>query len=145
MTVFRMEHVGVVVDDLNAAIGFFAALGLEPQGEMIVEGDSVDRVVNLEGASSRVAFLDTQDGDCKLELTEFQSPSYEGESPPLPSHAPGIRHILFSVDDIEAALAGLQAQGGELVGELVNYEDIYMLCYVRGPSGIIVELAEKIG
>ncbi len=145
MTVKRMEHVGVVVDDLAAATAFFAALGLELEGETSVEGPSVDRINGLEGVRADIAIMQTPDGDCKLELAKYNSPSHEGDIGPAPPNAPGIRHLLFTVDDIKGALAGLEAHGGELVGELENYGDIYLLCYVRGPAGIIVELAEKIG
>jgi catechol 2,3-dioxygenase-like lactoylglutathione lyase family enzyme len=146
MTVLRLEHIGIVVDDLAAATAFFVALGLEVEGEASVEGDLVDRINGLEGVRSDIVMLRTPDDHAtKLELAKYRSPSYEGDDGPAPANAPGIRHILFVVDDIEESLAGLRAHGGELVGELVNYEDIYRLCYVRGPAGIIVELAEKIG
>jgi catechol 2,3-dioxygenase-like lactoylglutathione lyase family enzyme len=145
MTVQRLEHIGVVVDDLAAATAFFVALGLELEGEASVEGNSVDRINGLEGVRSDIVILRTPDESSKLELAKYRSPAYEGDDGPAPANAPGIRHILFLVDDIEASLASLRAHGGELVGELVNYEDIYWLCYVRGPAGIIVELAEKIG
>jgi catechol 2,3-dioxygenase-like lactoylglutathione lyase family enzyme len=147
MTVLRLEHIGIVVDDLAAATAFFTALGLEVDGETSVEGGLVDRINGLQDVRADVVMLRTPDGGTQLELAKYRSPAYEGADGPAPAPAntPGIRHILFVVDDIEAALAGLRAHGGELVGELVNYEDIYMLCYVRGPAGIIVELAEKIG
>jgi catechol 2,3-dioxygenase-like lactoylglutathione lyase family enzyme len=145
MTVLRLEHIGVVVDDVAAATAFFVALGLEVEGEASVEGDLVDRINGLEGVRADVVILRTPDGHGKIELAKYRSPSYKGDDGPAPANTPGIRHILFAVDDIEASLAALRAQGGELVGELVNYEDIYWLCYVRGPAGIIVELAEKIG
>ena len=145
MTVQRLEHVGIVVDDLAAATAFFAALGLEVEGEATVEGRLVDRINGLEGVQADIVMLRTPDESSKLELAKYRSPAYEGADAPAPPNAPGIRHILFLVDDIEASLASLRAHGGELVGELVNYEDIYWLCYVRGPAGIIVELAEKIG
>ncbi len=145
MTVKRLEHVGIVVDDLAAATAFFVALGLELQGEVSVEGASVDRINGLEGVRADIAILRTPDGDAKLELAKYRSPSYEGDDGPAPANAPGIRHILFVVDDVEASLAGLRAHGGELVGELENYENSYWLCYVRGPAGIIVELAQKLG
>ena len=145
MTVQRMDHVGIVVGDLSAATGFFVALGLELQGEMSVGGRSVDRIVGLEDARSDVAFLKTPDGHGSLELIEFRSPPAEDGDPDAPANTPGLRHLAFAVDDIEAALARLRAHGGELVGEVVNYEDSYLLCYVRGPEGIIVELAEKLG
>ena len=145
MTVVRMEHIGIVVDDLEAATAYFAALGLESEGEASVAGDSVDRINGLEGVRAEIVIMQTPDGNAKVELAKYHSPPYEGDGRPAPPNAPGIRHILFVVDDIQASLAGLQAHGGELVGELVNYENSYWLCYVRGPAGIIVELAEKIG
>jgi catechol 2,3-dioxygenase-like lactoylglutathione lyase family enzyme len=145
MTVQRLEHIGIVVDDIEAATAFFVALGLEVDGEATVEGDLVDRINGLAGVQSDVVMLRTPEGDTKLELAKYRTPAYEGDDGPAPANAPGIRHVLFLVDDIRESLANLQAHGGELVGELVNYEDIYWLCYVRGPAGIIVELAEKIG
>lgn len=143
MTVQRLEHIGIVVDDLAAATAFFAALGLEVEGEASVEGRLVDRINGLEGVRADIVILRTPDGG-NVELAKYRSPTYEGDDGPAPANAPGIRHILFLVDDIEASLAALRAHGGELVGELVNYENSYWLCYVRGPDGIIVELAEKI-
>lgn len=145
MTVQRLEHVGVVVEDLAAATAFFAALGLESEGEAFVEGRSVDRINGLEGVRADIVMLRTPDGSAKVELAKYRSPSYEGNNGPAPANAPGIRHILFVVDDIQASLADVVAHGGELVGELENYENSYWLCYVRGPAGIIVELAQKIG
>ena len=145
MTVQRLEHIGIVVDDLAAATAFFAALGLELEGEASVEGGSVDRINGLEGVRADIAILRTPDESSKLELAKYRSPAYEGADAPAPPNAPGIRHILFLVDDIEASLAGVRTHGGELVGELENYANSYWLCYVRGPAGIIVELAEKIG
>jgi catechol 2,3-dioxygenase-like lactoylglutathione lyase family enzyme len=145
MTVQSLEHIGVVVDDLVAATAFFVALGLEVEGEASVEGRLVDRINGLEGVRADIVMLRTPDDSSKLELAKYRSPSHEGDDGPAAPNAPGIRHILFLVDDIEASLAGLRAHGGELVGELVNYENSYWLCYVRGPAGIIVELAEKIG
>jgi catechol 2,3-dioxygenase-like lactoylglutathione lyase family enzyme len=140
-----LDHVGVVVEDLAAATEFFAALGLEPGGDGLVEGTPVDRIVGLEGVRCRFAFLQTPDGHGRLELIEFLSPPTEPGSPHAPANTPGLRHLCFAVDDIDSALAGLRAHGGELVGEVVRYGNSYKLCYVRGPEGIIVELAEKIG
>jgi catechol 2,3-dioxygenase-like lactoylglutathione lyase family enzyme len=145
MTVQRLEHIGIVVDDLTAATAFFVALGLELEGETSVEGDLVDRINGLEGVRSDIVIFRSPDGSSKLELARYRSPAYEGDHGPAPPNAPGIRHLLFLVDDLQASLASLRVHGGELVGEVVNYEDIYWLCYVRGPAGIIVELAEKIG
>ena len=103
----------------------------------------MDRINGLEGVRAEIAIMRTPDDNAKVELAKYHSPSYEGDDGPAPANAPGIRHILFVVDDIEATLARLRAHGGELVGELENYENSYRLCYVRGPAGTIVELAEK--
>jgi catechol 2,3-dioxygenase-like lactoylglutathione lyase family enzyme len=145
MTIQRMEHVGLVVDDLVAATAFFVELGLKLQGEGPVEGDWVDRVVGLEGVRVDVAMLETLDGHGRLELMKFHAPPARGGDRDAPANTLGIRRIAFAVDDIDAAVAGLQARGTELVGEVERYEDSYRLCYVRGPEGIIVMLAEQIG
>ncbi len=145
MTIQRMDHVGIVVDDLAAATAFFVELGLKLQGEGSVEGGCVDRVVGLEGVRSEIAMLETPDGHGRLELSKFHAPSGRGGDRHAPANTPGIRHLTFAVDDIDAAVASVRARGGELVGEVENYQDIYRLCYVRGPEGIIVELAEQIG
>jgi len=140
-----MEHVGIVVDDLAAATDFFLELGLVLQGGGTVEGRWVDRVVGLEGVRADISMMQTPDGNGRLELTKFHSPSTPGDNRYAPANTPGIRHIAFAVDDIDAVVAGLRARGAELVGDLERYEESYRLCYVRGPEGIIIELAEKIG
>jgi catechol 2,3-dioxygenase-like lactoylglutathione lyase family enzyme len=145
MKIQRMEHVGIVVHDLAAAIRFFVELGLKLQGEGRVEGGWVDRVVGLEGVQAEIAMLETADGHGRLELTQFHAPASTGGDRHAPANTPGIRHVAFAVDDIDAVVAGLRARGAELVGEVERYKDSYRLCYVRGPEGIIVELAEKIG
>ena len=145
MTIQRMDHVGIVVDDLAAATEFFVQFGLELRGEGSVEGRWVDGVVGLEDVRVDFAFMQTPDGNGQLELIKFHSPSSQDDNRYAPANAPGIRHIAFAVEDIDAVVAGLRARGAELVGELENYEDIYRLCYVRGPEGIIIELAERIG
>jgi catechol 2,3-dioxygenase-like lactoylglutathione lyase family enzyme len=145
MTIQRMEHVGIVVDDLAAATEFFVELGLVLQGEASVEGRWVDRVVGLDGVRAEIAMLQTPDGHGRLELTKFRTPPTQGGNPHAPANTLGMRHVAFAVEDIDAIVAGLRARGGELVGELERYEDSYRLCYVRGPEGIIVELAEQIG
>jgi catechol 2,3-dioxygenase-like lactoylglutathione lyase family enzyme len=144
VTVQRLEHVGIVVDDLDAAVDFFAELGLELLGKARVEGRVVERVVGLEGIRSEVAFMQTPDGHGQLELIKFEAPSHPAGDPRPPSNAPGIRHLSFAVEDIDTVIAGLRARGGELVGELELYEDTYRICYMRGPAGVIVELAERI-
>jgi catechol 2,3-dioxygenase-like lactoylglutathione lyase family enzyme len=145
MTIERMDHVGIVVDDLAAATAFFADLGLELNGEASVGGDWVDRVVGLEGVRSEIAMMQTPDGHARLELTKFHSPPQRGGDRHAPANTPGIRHLTFAVDDVDGTLARLRTHGAELVGEVERYEDIYRLCYVRGPEGIIIELAERIG
>ena len=145
LAIQRMDHVGIVVDDLAAAIEFFAGLGLALQGEGTVEGRWVDRIVGLEGVRAEFAMMQTPDGNGRLELVKFHSPSSQGDNGDAPANTRGIRHIAFAVDDIDAVVAGLRARGAELVGELERYEDSYRLCYVRGPEGIIIELAEQIG
>ena len=140
-----MEHVGIVVDDLAAATTFFVELGLRLQGEGSVEGGLVDRIVGLEGVRSEIAMMETPDRHGRLELIKFHAPAGPGGDRHAPANTPGIRHLAFAVDDIDAMVASLRARGTELVGEVVRYEDSYRLCYVRGPEGIIVELAEQIG
>jgi len=143
MTIQRMDHVGVVVDDLAAATAFFVELGLELEGEASVEGEWVDRVVGLEGIRADIAMLKTTDGHGRPELSTFHDPpSLSGEGP-APPNTTGLRHVSFEVDDLDAALARVRAHGAELVGE-VESGGGYRLCYVRGPEGIIVELAERL-
>jgi catechol 2,3-dioxygenase-like lactoylglutathione lyase family enzyme len=145
MTIQRMDNVGIVVDDLEAAIAFFVELGMELEGEAPVEGRSVDRVVGLDDVRVDIAMMRTPDGHGRIELTKFHTPTAVSTGP---KHAPvntlGIRRIMFAVEAIEGVLARLQARGAELVGEVVRYEDRYRLCYVRGPEGIIVALAEQL-
>jgi catechol 2,3-dioxygenase-like lactoylglutathione lyase family enzyme len=144
MTIQRMEHVGIVVSDLPAAIDFFVQLGLEPRGKGQVEGTWVERIIALDEVKVEFAMLRTSDGHGEIELVKFHSPPTQTGDPNTPANTPGLRHLAFLVDDIRAVVDGLRARGTELVGELVRYEDSYWLCYVRGPEGIIVELAEKI-
>jgi catechol 2,3-dioxygenase-like lactoylglutathione lyase family enzyme len=145
MTIQRMDHVGIVFDDIVAATEFFVELGLKLEGEGQVEGGWADRVVGLEGVRAELAMMETPDGHGRLELIKFHAPPGPGGDRHAPANTPGIRHLTFAVDDIDAVVAGLRARGAELVGEVENYEGIYRLCYVRGPEGIIVELAEQIG
>jgi catechol 2,3-dioxygenase-like lactoylglutathione lyase family enzyme len=144
MTILRMDNVAIVVDDLKAATAFFVELGLELEGEATVEGRSVDRLVGLDGVRSDIAMMRTPDGHSRLELTKFQTPPTTTAAPSAPVNTLGIGRIMFAVDDIEEVLARLLAHGAELVGEVVQYEDQYRLCYVRGPEGIILALAEQL-
>jgi catechol 2,3-dioxygenase-like lactoylglutathione lyase family enzyme len=141
----RMEHVGIVVDDLAAAIEFFVELGLEPRGQGQVEGEWVERIIALNEVKVEFAMLRTPDGHGEIELVKFHSPPPQSGDPNAPANTPGLRHLAFLVEDIDTVVAGLKARGTELVGQLVRYENSYRLCYVRGPEGIIIELAEKIG
>jgi catechol 2,3-dioxygenase-like lactoylglutathione lyase family enzyme len=145
MTIQRMDHVGIVVNDLADAVAFFVELGLELQDEAPVEGEWVDRIVGLEGVRAQIAMLQTPDGHGRIELAKFHTPSSDDGYQQEPANASGLRHVTFAVEDIDAVLARLRARGAELVGELGRYRDSYRLCYVRGPEGIIVELAEQIG
>ncbi len=145
MTVQRMDHVGVVVDDLDAAIAYFAALGLEEDGRGSVAGVGVDRIVGLDDVETDFAMMAAPDGRRLLELIRFNAPASPVTVADAPANTPGLRHLAFAVDEIDVVLPRLLAQGGELVGEVVDYGNVYRLCYVRGPAGIIVELAEPIG
>jgi catechol 2,3-dioxygenase-like lactoylglutathione lyase family enzyme len=146
MTLKRMDNVGVVVDDLAAAVAFFKELALELEGEAQVQGPSVDRLVGLDDVISDIAMMRTPDGHSRVELTKFRRPAAVSVEPThAPPNALGIRRIMFAVEDIDDVVARLRAHGAELVGELVQYENSYRLCYVRGPEGILVALAEKIG
>jgi catechol 2,3-dioxygenase-like lactoylglutathione lyase family enzyme len=146
MTVQRMDHVGVVVDDLEGAVAFFVELGLEVQGDEpgTVEGAWVDRVVGLDGVRVDIIFVATPDGHGRLELTKFHAPAAVGAGSTAPNTT-GLRRLMFAVDDIDDVVGRLQNLGYGLVGEVAQYEDIYRLCYVRGPEGIIVALAEELG
>ena len=145
MTIKRLDHVSVVVDDLAAAIGFFTALGMTVEGESPIEGPWVDRVNGLEGVRVDIVMMRTPDGQGRLELTKFRSPKLVEVQPAIaPPNALGLRSIMFAVENVDDTVARLRATGAALVGEVVQYEDTYRLCYVRGPAGIIVALAEEL-
>ena len=145
MTIQRMDHVSVVVGDLDAAIAFFVELGMELEGKAPIEGRSVDRVSGLDGVRVDIAMMRPPDGHGGLELTKFHTPTAISAEPEnAPANTLGLRSIMFAVDDIDATVAGLRAHGAELVGEMAQYQDSYRLCYVRGPEGIIVALAEQL-
>ncbi|MDD7942046.1 VOC family protein [Actinomycetospora lutea] len=144
MALKRMDHVGVVVDDLDAAIAFFLELGMELEGRMPAEGAWVDRVVGLEGVRVEIAMVRTPDGHSKLELTQFRTPAATTAEPGAPANTIGLRRLMFAVDDIHDTVERLRARGGELVGEIAKFEEMFLLCYLRGPSGIVVALAEEL-
>ncbi|WP_312033763.1 VOC family protein [Actinoplanes sp. TBRC 11911] len=146
MTIRQMHHVSVVVDDLAAAIAFFADLGMELEGQTPIEGPWADRINGLEGIRVDIAMMRTADGQGRLELTKFHHPAVISPEPKNAlGNTLGLRSVMFVVDDIDAMVAGLRSRGVELIGEVVQYADIYRLCYVRGPEGIIVALSEELG
>jgi catechol 2,3-dioxygenase-like lactoylglutathione lyase family enzyme len=145
MALRRMDNVGIVFEDLAAAVAFFLELGLELEGEMQVEGRWVDRCVGLDGVRTAIAMMRTPDGHSKLELMKFLRPAAISPEPKNASaNTLGIRRIMFAVDDIDDVVARLRTHGAELLGDVVQYEDSYRLCYVRGPEGIIIALAEEL-
>ena len=145
MTIKRLDHVGVVVDDLVAAIDFFTALGMTIEGEMPIEGPWVDRVNGLENVRVDIVMMRTPDGLGKLELTKFRNPKLVKIEPAIaPPNAPGLRSVMFAVESVDDTVARLRVLGAELIGEVVQYGDMYRLCYMRGPAGIIVALAEEL-
>src|SRR5690242_12830890 len=141
----RLEHVGVIVDDLEAATQFFLDLGLEREGATTVEGDWVDNIVGLKDARADIVIVQTPDGTGKVELSKFHRPADTRGPEAAAANRLGIRHILFAVDGLDEILDKLRGTGFGLVGKVQDYAGIYRLCYVRGPEGIIVELAEEIG
>ena len=145
MTLQRMDNVLIVVDDLGAAKAFFAELGMEVEGEARNEGPWADRVVGLNGVRADIAMMRTPDGHGRVQLAKYHTPpAVRAEPEGAPANALGIRRIMFAVDDVEDVVARLRSHGGELVGEIAQYEDSYRLCFLRGPEGIIIGLAEQL-
>ncbi|MFF9090049.1 VOC family protein [Streptomyces sp. NPDC014991] len=146
MTIQRMDNVGIVVDDLEAAIAFFTELGMELEGEAQIEGIVADQMLGLDGVRSAIAMMRTPDGHGKLELTKFHTPAAIPVGPPNPPpNTLGLHRVMFAVDDIDDTITRLRRHGAELLGEVAQYENTYRLCDLRGPAGIIVALAERIG
>jgi len=146
MTIQRMDNVLIVVEDLEAAKAFFAELGMELVGETTNEGPWVDRVVGLNDVRADIAMMRTPDGHGGIELSKFHTPpAVRAEPDRAPANTLGIRRIMFTVDDVEDVVARLRSHGAELVGEIAQYEDLYRLCFLRGPEGIIIGLAEQLG
>ena len=144
MTIRRLDHISVVVDDLPDAIAFFTALGMTVEGKAPVEGPWVDRVNGLEKVQVDIVMMGTPDGHGRLELTKFRNPELVDIEPAIaPPNTLGLRSVMFTVDSVDDTVARLRAKGAELVGEVAQYEDKYRLCYMRGPAGIIVALAEE--
>jgi catechol 2,3-dioxygenase-like lactoylglutathione lyase family enzyme len=145
MTLQRMDNVLIVVEDLEAAKAFFVELGMELEGETQVEGPWVDRTVGLSGVRADIAMLRTPDGQSRVELTRFHTPpAVRAEPENAPANTLGIRRIMFAVDDIDDVVSRLRSHGAELLDAIAQYEDAYRLCFLRGPAGIIIGLAEQL-
>jgi catechol 2,3-dioxygenase-like lactoylglutathione lyase family enzyme len=145
MTLKRMDNVGIVVESLDDAISFFSELGLKFEGRATIEGEWAGRVTGLGDQRAEIAMMRTPDGHSRLELSRFLTPPPVADHRNAPVNALGYLRVMFAVEDIDDTLARLRSHGAELVGELVQYEDQYRLCYVRGPEGILIGLAEQIG
>jgi len=146
MTIKKLDHISVVVDDLPGAIAFFTTLGMTVEGRMPVGGEWVDRINALENVQVEIVMMRTPDGQGRLELTKFFSPELVNVEPAVaPPNALGLRSVMFAVEHLDDTIARLRAIGAQLVGEVVQYEDQFRLCYMRGPAGIIVALAEEVG
>lgn len=144
MTVHRMDHAGVVVEDLTAAIAFFVELGLELEGRTTVEGEFPSRLVGLDGVKADLAFLKTPDGHSRIEVSTFATPVSTTAAPWAPVNVPGIPRLTFCVDSVDDVFDRLRPHGAELVGEVAQYEDVYRYCYLRGPAGVIIGLIEEL-
>lgn len=145
MTVERMDNVGIVVQDLDAAIGFFTELGLALEGRAMVEGEWAGRITGLGTQRVEIAMMVTPDGHSRLELSRFLEPAVVADHRNAPVNALGYLRVMFAVQDLDDTLARLGARGARLVGEVVQYEDLYRLCYIRGPEGILIGLAQQLG
>ena len=144
MTIKRMDNVGIVVDSLDAAISFFSELGLELEGRAMIEGDWAGRVTGLRNQRVEIAMMRTPDSHSRLELSRFLTPSAVADHRNAPVNALGYLRVMFAVDDIDDTLARLRKHGAQLVGEVVQYEDTYRLCYIRDPEGLLIGLAEQL-
>jgi len=144
MKVRHVDHIGINVEDLEAAKTFFTDLGFKVVGEMEMQGELVDRVIGLKGVKDNIVMLQAPDRQLNLELVKFHHPVDEAGVQPALANTLGLRHLCFEVEDLKGIVANLQTKGHELVGEIQQYKDSWKLCYVRGPEGIIIELAEKL-
>lgn len=140
----RMDNVAIVVDDLDAAIAFFAELGLELENRMQIEGAFADQCTGLDGVRSGIAMMHVPDGSGRLELTAYERPALL-DAPPVAPNTLGFQRVMFEVDDLRDTIERLSRHGGRLVGEVANFEEVYRLCYLRGPGGVVIGLAERVG
>lgn len=140
----RFDHVGVVVDDLDAAVAFFLDLGFEHEGRTVVEGETVDKINGLDGVRAELAMIRTPDGSGRLEIIKYHAPADTATVHPWPANRLGLRHLCIEINDLNTTVDKLRANGFDTVGEVQDYEDSYRLCYLRGPEGLIIELAENI-
>jgi catechol 2,3-dioxygenase-like lactoylglutathione lyase family enzyme len=145
MAVKRMDNIGIVVEDLGATIDFFVELGLEPEGRATIEGEWAGRVTGLGDQHVEIAMMRTPDGHSRLELSRFLAPAVVADHRSAPVNALGYLRVMFTVDDIDDTLERLRNRGAELVGEVVQYKDVYRLCYIRGPEGLLIGLAQELG
>ncbi len=145
MTVMRMDNVGIVVEDLDAAVAFFTELGLDLEGRATVAGDWADGVTGLRNMRVEIAMMRTPDGHSRLELSRFLAPPVVADHRGAPVNALGYLRVMFTVEDIDDTLARLGKRGAKLVGEVAQYENMYRLCYIRGPEGILIGLAQQLG
>lgn len=145
MALKRMDNVGIVVEDLDAAIDFFRELGLDLEGRVMIEGEWAGRVTGLTDQQVEIAMMRTPDGHSRLELSRFLRPAVIADHRTAPVNALGYLRVMFAVDDLDDTLARLGARGAQLVGDVVQYKDVYRLCYIRGPEGILIGLAQELG
>ena len=145
MTVKRMDNVGIVVEDLDAAVAFFTELGLELEGRAPIEGAWADVVTGLRGMRVEIAMMRTPDGHSRLEISRFLAPPVVADHREAPVNALGYLRVMFTVDDIDDTVVRLNRRGAKLVGEVVQYQDMYRLCYIRGPEGVLIGLAQQLG
>ena len=145
MTIKRMDNIGIVVEDMDTVISFFTELGLDLEGRMTIEGDWAERVTGLRNMRCEIAMMVTPDGHSRLELSRFEAPPMMSDHRNAPVNAFGYLRVMFTVEDLDDTLARLYKLGAELVDEVVQYEDTYRLCYIRGPEGILIGLAQELG
>ena len=145
MAIKRMDNVGIVVDDLDGAIDFFRELGLELEGRAMIEGEWAGRVTGLGEQRVEIAMMRTPDGHGRLELSRFLAPAVVADHRNAPVNALGYLRVMFAVEDIDETLASLRSHGAQLVGDVVDYKDVYRLCYIRGPEGLLIGLAQELG